>query len=213
MHVLIFANGIITDYAVCPSYLHNAELIICANGGTIHTRQLGIVPNVIIGDLDSLDIAERYRLKEPNTELIQHPAHKDETDLELALLYAVERGATEITIFGALGGRIDQTLANCYLLAMKELHGIHVKIVEAAQEIRLLHAPCTTTFKGHVDDIISLLPLTPEVRGIFTDGLAYPLRGGTLHLGAARGVSNALAAPIATVRVGEGLLLAVHISK
>lgn len=213
MHILIFANGIITDYAVCRAYLPSAELIICADGGTMHTRQLGIVPNVVIGDLDSLNIAGRYRLKETETEFIQHSAQKDETDLELALRYAVDYGATEITIFGALGGRIDQTLANCYLLTMKELRGVRVKIIEANQEIRLLCAPCTTTLEGRAGDTISLLPLSPEVRGIFTDGLAYPLRGGTLRMGAARGVSNELAAPIATVRVGEGLLLAVHISK
>jgi len=125
------------------------------------------------------------------------------------LYYAIEHGVGDILILGALGGRIDQTLANVLLLALPELRYVKAKILGGRQEVSLISGEAI--IEGLAGDTLSLLPLTEKVTGIYTEGLEYPLKNDTLYLGPARGVSNVLAAPQARVRIGQGLLLAVII--
>ena len=131
----------------------------------------------------------------------------DETDTELALRAALERGAEEIYLLGALGGRLDHSLANLLLLALPELEGVRVTILAGRQ--RALAVRGQAEIRGRPGDLVSLVPIGGDAEGIWTTGLEYPLQGGTLRLGAARGISNVLTAPLATVRVERGILLAV----
>src|SRR5690606_39116487 len=122
---------------------------------------------------------------------------------------AVRRGADAITLIGAAGGRLDHMLANFYLLAMPELRGLTVRVVAGAQTLWLA-GPGEHTLHGAPGDLVSLIPVTPEASGIVTEGLAYPLRGETLHAGAARGVSNVMLDASARFTLGGGLLFVVH---
>jgi len=207
MRAIIIANGQIHGGDFLRSLVAPTDLVICADGGASNAIALGLQPQVVVGDLDSLDESLRSRLEKMHCQFIVHPACKDETDLELALYYAIERGVDEILILGALGGRIDQTLANVLLLALPELRSVKAKILDGRQEVFLIRDEALV--EGQVGDTLSLLPLTEKVTGIYTEGLEYPLENGALYLGPTRGVSNALAAPQARVRIGQGLLLAV----
>jgi thiamine pyrophosphokinase len=209
MRAIIIANGQIHDGDFCQSQVTPTDLVICVDGGAGNALALGLVPDVVIGDLDSLDESLRPRLEKKHCQFIAHPARKDETDLELAVKYAAEQGVQEMLILGALGYRLDHALANVLLLALPELRSVKVKILDGRQEVFLIRDE--TRIEGQVGDTLSLLPLTEEVTGICTEGLEYPLENGTLYLGPARGVSNVLTAPQARVRVGHGLLLAVII--
>ncbi len=211
MHVLLFANGIITPGTALQNLLDStgARQVVCADGGALHARALGYRPDVIIGDLDSLSQAQVREFEGLGARILQHPREKDETDLELALAYCVEVGATRIHIVGGLGGRFDQTLANVFLLAQSELEGVHIEIVDGEQVIRLLR-PGAHAIRGETGDTISLIPLRAAAHGIVTSGLQYPLRGESLGFGPARGLSNALLAPRAELAFTEGLLLLVH---
>ena len=209
MKAIIIANGQIHDSDFYRSLIAPTDLVICADGGAQQALALGLQPQVVVGDLDSLDESLRFRLEKMHCQLIVHPTRKDETDLELALRYATEHGVDEILILGALGGRLDHALANVLLLALPELRSVKAKILDGRQEIFLIREEALV--EGQVGDTLSLLPLTEEVTGIYTEGLEYPLENGTLYLGPARGVSNTLTAPQARVRVGQGLLLAVII--
>lgn len=209
MRAIIIDNGQIHDSDFCQSQVTPADLVICADGGAGNALALGLSPDVVIGDLDSLDEGVRARLEKTHCQSITHPAHKDETDLELVMKYAVEQGAHEMLILGALGYRLDHTLANILLLALPELRFVQAKILDGRQEVFLIRDEAL--IEGQVGDTLSLLPLTEEVTGIYTQGLEYPLENGTLYLGPTRGVSNVLTAPQARVRVGQGLLLAVII--
>jgi len=186
----------------------NNDLIICVDGGAKNALDLGLKPQVVVGDMDSMDPRLRKELQEAGCRFVEHPSRKDATDSELAVRYALSQEATEILILGALGGRIDHTLANVMLLALSELEGVKVALIEADQEILLIRDEAV--IEGKPGDTVSLLPLTGDVTGIHTRGLEYPLSDGTLRFGAARGVSNVLTEPRAIVRVGDGLLLAVH---
>jgi thiamine pyrophosphokinase len=208
MHVLVFANGAPPEPDGTLRLVRSADMVLCANGGTHHARALGIDPHVVIGDMDSLAQELRTTLRGAGTRLLEHPAHKDETDLELALLYAADQGATRITVVGVRGGRIDHELANLLLLAHPRLAGLDVSLVAESQEIRLVRQQAR--FQGAIGDLLSLLPIGGDACGITTSGLEYPLCGETLQFGPARGISNVFSEPEACVRLSSGVLLAVH---
>ena len=130
MHALIFANGDAPHRSTVARWAADADLIIAADGGTRHALSAGVLPHVVIGDLDSLDEADRAQLDRSNVRLIIYPAHKDDTDLELALRYALDQHATEIVVCSALGGRWDQSLANLMLLTWPELAHVPTRIVD-----------------------------------------------------------------------------------
>ena len=125
MRAIIFANGDAPDQKTIERWITPTDRIIAADGGTRHALSVGITPHVVIGDLDSLAEADRDQLERAGVPFIVYPTHKDYTDLELALRYALEQGATDIMIFSALGGRWDQSLANLMLLSLPELDARH----------------------------------------------------------------------------------------
>jgi thiamine pyrophosphokinase len=207
----IFANGDANDGPLVRHTLDDQPdaWVIAADGGARQARYFGRAVQTLIGDLDSIEPDEAEALIAAGAELLQSPAEKDETDLELALLLAAQRGAGRIRIFSALGNRLDQTLANVYLLALPALQGRDVRIVAGKQAAWLLH-PGSHTLSGAPGDTVSLIPLTGVVHGVRTAGLYYPLCGETLRFGPARGISNLLLHASAQVEIGEGTLLVVH---
>ncbi len=209
MRAVLFANGDRPEPAAARRLVKTADLVVAIDGGSQHVLALGVFPHVVIGDLDSLDPDLRARLAEAGTRFLAYPPEKDETDLELALLYAIEQGAGEIFVLGALGKRIDQTVANLLLLAHPALTGTSVRIVAGNQEVFLIRDEASV--EGHPGDTVSLLPIGGDARGVTTEGLKWSLADETLRLGPARGVSNVLLGRKARVRVREGLLLCVVI--
>jgi thiamine pyrophosphokinase len=208
MRIVIIANGPLSEPPLDQHLREDSDLVVCVNGGVENAMALGFKPQVVIGDMDSMEMPLRERLEAEGCRFVEYPSRKDETDSELAIRYALSLGATELIMLGALGGRIDHTLANVMLLALPELEGVELRLVEGAQEVLLIRDELV--IEGQPGDVVSLLPLSGDVIGIYTEGLEYPLNDGTLRFGAARGVSNVLTAPQARVRVDKGLLLLVH---
>lgn len=205
---MILANGQLSHPDQVRSLAREADLLLAADGGTHHALGLGLPLDLVVGDLDSLSEADRQTLEAAGTILLQHPTAKDETDLELALVQAVQRGADDILVCTALGGRTDQTLANVLLLALPELVGRRCAIVEGPEAVFLIRGE--VEMAGEPGDVLSLIPIGGDCHDIWTEGLEYPLAGDSLLLARARGISNVLTAPRARIRVGRGLLLAVH---
>jgi thiamine pyrophosphokinase len=210
MRAIVIANGHVGNSEASRAQTWPHDLVICADGGAQHALALGLAPDVVIGDLDSLDGDLQARLEGEGCQVLVHPTRKDETDLELALHYAVDHGVDEILILGALGGRMDQTLANVLLLALPELERVKTRIVAGDQEMFLIRGKAL--IEGQEGDTVSLLPIAGDATGITTEGLEYPLQGGALKFGPTLGVSNVLTAPVARVQVERGLLLCIHIS-
>ncbi len=210
--IAIVANGDLEAGAWLRPYLQEAEAIIAIDGGLAHLERLAVLPHYLIGDLDSLTAAQKTAVSATDVHLITHPTAKDETDLELALLFAAEKfPESELYLFGLLGGRLDQLLSNLMLLAHPELQGRRL-IVKTAHQRAWLLTPATSPahIAGQVDDIVSLLPLGGAVMVANTAGLQWPLHGEELAFGPARGVSNRLTADAATVAISSGHLLIVH---
>lgn len=206
MNAVLVANGELAANERLRELWREADLRLAADGGAGNARrELGLPPQVVIGDLDSLDQETRGWLKENGAEFFEYPPAKDQTDLELALDLASERGAAQVTIVGALGGRIDHFIANVLLLTRTR----QVIIADAVSE--MWTAAERATIDGTPGDTVSLMPLDERVEGIITQNLAYPLRNETLARGSTRGISNRLTAPRAEVRWTSGLLLVVHL--
>ena len=206
MRAAIVANGEMTAHARLKEIWLRANVRIAADGGARNARfYLRIAPHVVIGDMDSLDDETRAWLENSHCEFIRYPPAKDATDLELALGLAQTRGADEITILGAFGGRVDQFLANVFLLT----HARRIKIVDASGEMWL--GSGLDVVEGKQGDIVSLIPLDGAVEGITTENLQYPLDEETLERGSTRGISNVMVHERARVLSTHGALLIVHL--
>ncbi len=207
MTIFVFANGEVERTEWIRPLLPHASVIIAADGGTRHLFALAQPPDVVVGDMDSLPSEMLDWLETTATRRITHPAAKDETDLELALLLALDYDGP-IWVFGALGGRLDQTLANILLLAHPALHGRSVQLVNEYERAWLVEGE--TMVNGRAGDIVSLIPLDGDVTIEATIGLEWPLRDDVLAFGPARGVSNVMTEDTAEVRLTAGRLLCVH---
>ncbi len=204
--VLLFANGEPPSAQTLALWHREDDLIVAADGGTRHALALGLTPHHLIGDLDSLPSSVREELVAAGTHFHPHPPEKDETDLELALHWAVEQGADRIVVLGMWGGRPDQAVANLLLLASPTLRGREVIAVADGWSVRCLRGGERLRFKGRVGARLSLLPLGGDALGVRTEGLRYPLRGERLRFGKARGVSNVFLSTEASVELDEGVL-------
>ena len=208
MYAVIVASAPELDIAPYQEHIRAADLLIAADGGALPLLRAGIVPHVAIGDMDSIDDAGLAELVAHGITPRRFPREKDETDLELALLYAATTGATAIDILGALGGRWDHTLANVALLALPDLRERRTRLLADRQTLFLVRD--AAMLEGQAGDTVSLLPLAGDAHGVTTKGLRYPLDDATLSYERARGVSNVLLAPPGYVSLRAGLLLVVQ---
>ncbi len=208
MRVVLVAGSDLRE-ALDVSLLAGADLVVAVDGGADALARVGVVPDLLVGDLDSISREARADLEARGVEVLVLPVAKDITDTEAALRMAVERGADDIVVLGALGGpRLDHLLGNLLLLDSEWLAGIRVRLVDEWHEAFL--AGGDVTMKGARGDTVSLLPLTADVEHVHTEGLLYPLAGDSLRRSATRGLSNAMTGDVARVTHGTGVLLVIH---
>lgn len=208
MKALVLANGELYEPATLRKRLsaETFDLVLAADAGARHARTLNMDLDGIIGDMDSISGMEQHQTS--NIELVSYPADKDETDLELAILLARERGAERIVVVGAMGGRMDMTVSNILLITHPALCYCRVEVWHGKQTGWLIRPP-GDDIAGRPGDTVSLIPLD-DVAGITTKGLRHPLKNARLSLGPGRGISNILEENCARVELVEGLLFAVH---
>jgi thiamine pyrophosphokinase len=206
--VVIFANGHLPDLEAAHALLKADDYIVAADGGANHLMKMGILPEIVIGDLDSVDEDTLFELTSAEVRIEQYSEDKDETDIELALSYAIELQPTSILIIGALGGRLDQTLANLSILTDPTLPGIDIRLDDGVEEAFFCRKQAEV--RGRSGDIVSLIPWHGPVEGVTTEGLQWPLYSETLYPDKSRGVSNVVLKDEASIHIQSGLLLIVH---
>ncbi len=209
MKALILVNGELYQPDVLRSRIRAGafDLVLGADGGARYADTLNVTLDAIIGDLDSFSALEQPGIG--NTELVSYPAEKNETDLELALLYVEQQGADQIVMVGAMGGRMDMTIANILLITQASLSSCRIEVWHGEQTGWFIKPP-GEDISGHPGDTLSLIPLGGDASGITTKGLKYSLKDEKLIFGPARGISNLLEKPPAHIKLAEGLLLAIH---
>lgn len=208
---MLFANGNWDDHAyrqLVRSELRPGDLLIAADGGAKIVEQIGLQPHIVVGDLDSLDRTTINRLIADGVEIVDHPAGDDATDLELAMSVAVERGVKSAVIAGAIGSRLDHSLAGLLLLAEHAAQGLDASLLGPEEKVYALGpGPGRRRFSGRPGLKVSLVPLTPTVAGVTTANLLYPLSDACLHWGSTYSISNEMTADNAAVAIRAGRLL------
>ena len=183
-------------------------LIICCDGGVRHLQQTGVKPDVIIGDMDSIDPAQLESYSRQDIKIIKYPASKDFTDTELALDYAINLKPEAIYIWGALGGRLDHTLANVFLLEKTKALPIKTYLIDEYCELFLLNGD--VTINESAGQTVSLIALSPQVEGITLRGFLYPLDDAMLRMGESLAVSNIINGDEAKISMRSGSLLVIR---
>lgn len=205
MKIGILTNGSIRDYNFYKERLKQYDIIICADGGLNHAIKLGLIPHVALGDFDSTpsDLVAYFESK--GTKIVRYSKVKDQTDTEIALDYAMDKNPASIDILSGIGSRFDHSLANVHLLKKALDRGAYCHIITENNDIMVIDSK--VQLKGQEGEGVSLLPLTETVSGVYTNGLAYPIKDGILRLGAPYGVSNYMTHAIAEIKIDGGLLL------
>jgi thiamine pyrophosphokinase len=206
--LIIFANGLLPDLETARRLIQPGDLLYAADGGTRHAIALGLLPSVVIGDLDSLKVVDRQGLDAKAVKIKQYPSNKDKTDLELAIDFAILAGHHQIIIVGALGGRLDQTLGNLSLLSHPRFSTDDIRLDDGMEEAFFIRNHCQIS--GSPGDIVSLLPWGEKVNGISSEGLRWPLHNDSLFPDQTRGISNELVLEQASLILKSGLLLVIH---
>ncbi|ACL69760.1 thiamine diphosphokinase [Halothermothrix orenii] len=203
---VIALNGFLTgkkeDY---QKYIRDIDLVIGADGGALLLKKINVIPDLVIGDFDSLTESELNFFKKQGVTIRKYPVEKDETDGELALNYCIEKGYGIVYFIGALGGRVDQQLANIFLLEMANRYGVKAIVKEPDEEIGLINDRLLIRDKQGAR--FSILPLDDRVSGVSLKGFKYPLKNAILNRYKTRGISNKIVENKATVKVEKGLLM------
>jgi thiamine pyrophosphokinase len=184
------------------------SLIIVCDGGVRHVQQLGIRPDVIIGDMDSIEPAQLTSYSAQGVKVIKYPANKDFTDTELALDYAMGLKPTAIYIWGALGGRLDHTLANVFLLRKGQKAVIKTYLIDEYCEAFIVDKE--VAFVDAKGVTVSLFVLSPKAEGISLSGFVYPLKDAVLTMGESLGISNIIDNDHAKITMRAGNLLVIR---
>ena len=221
MQAIVLADGDVGSRdaldAAWPGWLQEDAIVIAADGGARHAEGLGLHLDLWVGDGDSIEVGPLEALRAAGVPMMLVSEAKDESDTELAIRAALDRGADHIVILGALGGpRVDHALANIGLLALPGLQGVVAALLHPFARLTLVSAPgidgsaVHRSLPGPIGGLVSLLPQGDGVAGVTTHGLAYPLDDEPLPAGPARGLSNVRVAVDAGLSVRSGRLLVVE---
>jgi len=207
MNVLIVTNGNIVKHEKLKNVIPAADFIICADGGIKHMSKLGLMPDLIVGDFDSAKKDQLDYYINSGVKLQKFSADKDQTDTHIAVEYAIEAGATNVTFLGALGSRFDHSYANIMLLYRLMKSGINAKIIDAHNHIAISSG--IIEIEGNVGQILSLLPFGVNACIAETQGLKYSITNRDLPLDDPYGISNIFASPKAVITIKSGWILAI----
>lgn len=210
MRALVFSGGSLHDpgrvrRVIRPS---PADLVLAADSGAAHALALGLVPALVVGDLDSVAPEVLAQLEARRIPIQVVPRAKDQTDTHLAVEEALRRGATELVLIAGSGSRLDHTVANLLVLAGLD-PAVRAMAAGDAYTAWLVGPDQVLEVAPEPGWFLSLLPLTPVVTGVHARNVRWELEGATLRWGESLGVSNEFREGPASIRVGEGRLLVV----
>lgn len=174
-------------------------------------HELKILPNHIVGDFDSVS-KEILQYYQNNSQIIFHSFNpeKDNTDTDIAIQLAIKLKTTNITIIGALGKRIDHTLANIHILKYVLDAKIPCQIIDNHNKIYLIEDKHVLYKDKIYGKYISLIPLTSKVEEITLKGFKYPLNQYCLPVGVSLGISNEIVDEVATIELKNGILIVIE---
>lgn len=201
MRAVIIGNGSMHDYDYISSKLRGNDYIVCADGGYKHAKKLKVKPNVLIGDMDSIEDNDY------DGEVINLPIRKDFTDSDVCIKFIMLKDFEEVMLLGFTGARMDHSITN--LMLLKQFTDSEKKAYILDEHNEIYFATRENNIYGKKGDIVSIIPFGGNLCGITTEGLDYPLNDETLVFGESRGVSNIMSCDKCTITIksGTGLII------
>lgn len=209
MRAAVFLNGSPDSRGLIQHVCARADLVVAADGGARYALEAGVVPDLVVGDMDSLGEDLLRKIEERGASLELHPVKKDKMDGHLAVLAARERGATAADLLCAVGGGLGALFAVPHILLAAERIGLQCTV--ASDQVRMFVIEATSrTLQGSPRDSVSIFPLAGPATGVTLEGMEYPLQNANLEPGDTIGYHNELTSNEARISVGRGTLLVVQ---
>jgi len=205
----IFLNGSPDSSGLIQHVVRRADLVVAADGGARYALNAGVVPDLVIGDMDSLGEELAREVEKRGASLERYPLRKDKMDGHLAVLAARKRGASAADFLCAMGGRLGALFAVPHILLAAERIGLRSTVVADWGRMFVIEAG-SRAVEGDPQDSVSIFPLSGPAAGVTLEGLEYPLENATLEPGDTLGFHNELIGNEARVSVGKGALLVVQ---
>ncbi|MGM0369103.1 MAG: thiamine diphosphokinase [Bacillota bacterium] len=203
---IVFLNGELKgDDEFYHNFLSTTDEIFCADGGAKYAYQLNLIPNLILGDLDSISDKIIQFYQDYDVEIRKFPVKKDKSDAELLLEFLLTKDYGQIILLAALGGRFDHALSNLYLLEGVFNEETEVKIITPNNQIEIIKDK--KIISKQCGAMISLLSLSEKVSGVNLSGFKYELENGSLQRGNTLGLSNIIKDESAIIEIETGTLL------
>lgn len=212
MRYLIVSGGMATDQFVSDVIKKGGfDVVLAVDSGMDFLYRTGILPDIIVGDFDSVDskVLDHFRQYE-HIEICALNPEKDDTDTEHAIREAIQRGADDITIIGGTGTRIDHVLGNIWLLGIGLEEGVKMQILDEHNRIRMVDKPIVLRKKEQYGKYLSLVPFSAKVTGVTLRGLKYPLSDFTMGGFNSLGISNEIMEEEASIDFTDGQLLLIE---
>ena len=211
MKVCIILNGEIKNYDKTKEIIikEDYDFIIAADGGCNHLYKMNIMPNYIIGDLDSIDndLIEYYKIQDVIFKT--YPSKKDETDSQICIYLAKDLNATQIDFYGSLGGRIDHSLANIGLMHYVRQMNVTPRIITSEEEITIIKNE-EVILKGKKGDTISIIPIMADASNVTLNKLEYPLNRAKMGYLSSLGISNVMLEDECSIKIEDGYALIIR---
>jgi thiamine pyrophosphokinase len=212
LRAAIFLNGVPDPPDLLRSVAGRADLVVAADGGARCALDAGVVPDLVVGDMDSLGEAGVREVEERGVLLERHPVRKDKMDSHLAIIAAAERGATDVDLLCATGGSVSSFFAVPHILLAAERMGLRATMIAGWGQAFVFEAG-SRKVSGDPRDGVSVFPFTGPATGVTLEGFGYPLENARLEIGDTLGFHNELLDRVGRVSVGEGALLVIHETK
>lgn len=208
MNALIIASGNIKDYNLLKNVIKKFDFLLCVDGGVDHILKIGLLPDIVFGDLDSISPEALNLIKKNNIPITKFSSVKDSTDTELAIDYLISRNFKKITLMGVTGSRQDHTLANIFLLNYLLEKNIKGKIIDSNNIIYLIDG--CLKLKQVNGYYVSLIPIEKDGIKVTLKGFHYNLDKAFIPFGSTIGVSNEIVGKYGKIKIHKGKALVFH---
>lgn len=212
MRYVIISGGHVDDkFATEWLQKNKYDTLIAADSGMNFLHRNDIVPNMVAGDFDSVDSESLEKFSNmQDVELLRLNPIKDDTDTEFVIREAIRRGATEITLLGATGTRLDHVLANVYLLGIGLENGVSIVLADEHNRIRMIEDELEISKAEQFGAFVSILPIKGDAKGVTLEGVKYPLKDAYVSCFSSLGISNEIVEEKAKISVKQGILLVIE---
>ena len=202
MKGLIISSGNINDYILLNDLIDENDYIVCADGGLDHIMRIDKIPDLLLGDFDSIsDLGIKY-IEDNNINIERYPSIKDNTDTELAIKTLIDKGIDNISLIGGSGTRLDHTLANLFLLKKFNKDGVSLRMIDDNNIVNYLVD--SIEIKKSEGRFISIIPLNYDGIIVSLTGFKYKLNQKHIEYASTLGVSNEIIEDVGIVKLDKG---------